>query len=46
MDKDLFDLLHQSMKEAVAITKGEIQPSRVFSIQPPDVNLATTHGEA
>ena len=37
MDKELFDQLHQSMKEAVAIAKGEIQPSRVFTIQPPDV---------
>jgi len=46
MDKDLFDLLHQSMIEAVAIAKGEIQPSRVFSVQSPDVNPATTHGEA
>ena len=26
------------MKEAVAIAKGEIQPSRVFTVQPPDVN--------
>ena len=32
-----FDQLHQSMKEAVAIAKGEMQPSRVFTVQPPDV---------
>jgi hypothetical protein len=30
MDKVLFDQLHQSMKEAVAIAKGEMMPSRVF----------------
>jgi hypothetical protein len=38
MEKELFDQLHQSMKEAVAIAKGEIQPSRVVTIQPPGVN--------
>jgi len=37
MDKDLFDQLHQSMKEAVAIAKGDMQPSRVFTVEPPDV---------
>lgn len=37
MDKELFDQLHQSMKEAVAIAKGEMKPSRVFSVAPPDV---------
>lgn len=37
MDKELFNQLHQSMKEAVAIAKGEMQPSRVFTVQPPDV---------
>ncbi len=26
MDKELFEQLHQSMKEAVAIAKGEMQP--------------------
>jgi DNA-binding phage protein len=41
MDKELFDQLHQSMKEAVAITKGEIQPSRVVTVRPPDVNRNT-----
>ena len=37
MDKELFDQLHQSMKEAVAIAKGEIFPSRVFTVESPDV---------
>jgi putative transcriptional regulator len=37
MDKELFDQLHQSMKEAVAIAKGEMQPSRVFTVESPDV---------
>ena len=37
MDKELFDQLHQSMKEAVAIAKGEMEPSRVFRIETPDV---------
>ncbi len=37
MDKDLFEQLHQSMKEAVAIAKGEMQASRVFTVEPPDV---------
>jgi putative transcriptional regulator len=37
MDKELFEQLHQSMKEAVAIAKGEMQPSRVFMVELPDV---------
>ena len=37
MDKELFDQLHQSMKEAVAIAKGEMQPSRLFTVESPDV---------
>lgn len=41
MDKELFDQLHQSMKEAVTIATGEIQPSRVVTVQPPDVNRNT-----
>ena len=36
-NKELFDQLHQSMQEAVAIAKGEIQPSRVLTIEPPDI---------
>lgn len=38
MDKELFDQLHQSMKEAVAIAKREMKPSRVFTVEPPEVN--------
>ena len=37
MDKELFDQLHQSMKEAVAIAEGEMEPSRVFRKELPDV---------
>ena len=37
MDKELFEQLHQSMKQAVAIAKGEMQPSRVFTVELPDV---------
>ncbi|MGE3550599.1 MAG: NadS family protein [Geobacter sp.] len=39
MDKELFDQLQQSMKEAVAIAKGDMQPSRVFTVEAPDVKL-------
>jgi putative transcriptional regulator len=37
MDEELFEQLHKSMKEAVAIAKGDMQPSRVFTVKPPDV---------
>lgn len=37
MDKELFEQLQQSMKEAVSIAKGEMQPSRVFTVNLPDV---------
>lgn len=37
MDKELFNQLTQSMKEAIAIAKGEEKPSRVFTVEPPDV---------
>jgi hypothetical protein len=37
MDKELFNQLHQSMKEAVAIAKGQMQSSRVFTVQSPDL---------
>ena len=37
MDKELFEQLHQSMKEAVAIANGEMQPSRVFTVESPNV---------
>lgn len=38
MDKELFDQLHQSTKEAVAVAKGEMQPSRIFTIELPKVS--------
>ncbi|TRZ44939.1 helix-turn-helix domain-containing protein [bacterium] len=37
MDKGLFANLMQSMKEAVEISKGELAPSRVFTVESPDV---------
>jgi hypothetical protein len=37
MDKALFEQLTKSMKEAIAISKGEIKHSRVFTVEPPDV---------
>ena len=37
MDKELFGQLTQSMKEAIAIAKGEMKPSRVFTVEAPDV---------
>jgi putative transcriptional regulator len=37
MDKELFEQLKLSMKEAVAIAKGEMEPSRTFVVEPPDV---------
>lgn len=30
-------VVHTSMKEAVSIAKGELQPSRAFTVEPPDV---------
>src|SRR4051794_13920460 len=36
MDKDLFDELVQSLKEAKAIAKGEAPASRRFELTPPD----------
>jgi hypothetical protein len=42
MDKELFEQLHQSMKESVAIAKGEMQPSRVFIVEPTDVKEVKT----
>jgi len=38
MDKQLFDDLVQSLKEAIAISRGEIAPSRVFVIEPDAVD--------
>lgn len=37
MDKQLFDDIVASLNEAVAITKGEIAPSRVFTYEMPNV---------
>jgi putative transcriptional regulator len=37
MDKELFADLMQSMNEAVAISKGELAPSRKFTVAAPDV---------
>ncbi len=37
MDKQLFDDIVASLNEAVAITKGETAPSRVFTYEMPDV---------
>lgn len=37
MDKELFEQLTQGMKEAIAIAKGEMTPSRVFTVEPPNV---------
>ena len=37
MDKELFADLMQSMKDAVDIGKGELPPSRLFTVAPPDV---------
>jgi len=38
MDKQAFDDLVQSLKEAVAISRGEMQPSRVFVVEPGTVD--------
>lgn len=37
MDKALFDEIVMSLNEAIEITKGEKQPSRVFVRELPDV---------
>jgi len=37
MDKELFDQLHQSMNEAVAIAKDEMQTFRHFVVESQDV---------
>ena len=36
MDKELFEQLTQSMKEAISIAKGDMEPSRIFTVEPPD----------
>lgn len=37
MEKELFEELVQSLKEAKAISQGHAQPSRRFSVDTPDV---------
>lgn len=37
MDKELFDELVASIKEAGAISRGEIKPSRIFVLQKQDI---------
>lgn len=37
MEKELFDDLVQSLKEAKAISRGEAQPSRSFTLEKPDI---------
>lgn len=37
MNEDLFEELMESVREGAAILKGEMQPSRQFVIEPPDV---------
>lgn len=39
MDKNLFEELKQSLQEAVAISKGEMAPSRIFTVEIPDVRV-------
>ena len=39
MDKTLFDDLVQSLKEAKAISNGELKASRRMSITPPDAKV-------
>ncbi len=36
MEKDMFNDLVKSLKEAKAISKGESKPSRVFKLEAPD----------
>ena len=45
MNKDDFDLLLESVREAGAIRRGEVKPSRVFEFHPSDVKKvrATLH---
>lgn len=37
MEQELFDNLVQSLKEAKAISKGNVEASRRFNLAPPDV---------
>jgi putative transcriptional regulator len=43
MEKELVEELFGSTREAVAISKGELAPSRVFWVEPVDV-VATREG--
>jgi len=38
MDKELFDDLVLSLKQAIAISRGEMAPSRVFVVEPVTVD--------
>ena len=37
MDKQLFDDIKTSLEQALAIAKGEMSPSRVFTYERPDI---------
>jgi putative transcriptional regulator len=41
MKKELFEELLESVKQAVAIERGEMKPSRVFSVHPRNEVAAT-----
>jgi len=43
MEKELFDDLVQSLKEAKTIAKGQAQAARRFVVAPPDVRLVREH---
>ncbi|MEI9906195.1 MAG: NadS family protein [Asticcacaulis sp.] len=40
MEKELFEDLTQSLKEACDIHTGQAQPSRRFTVMPPDIKTA------
>lgn len=42
MDKQLFNDIVASMNEAIAITKGEIAPSRIYTYERPDIKEVRT----
>jgi len=42
MDKTLFDDLKQSLKEAAAIRRGDMAPSRVTEVHAPDAKAIRT----
>ena len=37
MKEDVFKELLESVRQAAAIIRGEMEPSRVFHVEPPDV---------